>query len=239
MQANELVRTDTRSARVREIRRQLAADGPARTRACENDFEYITLPERDCDLLRDLLIAERASTVVEVGLAYGSSALAVGEALVSGDRVRARHIVIDPFQDTMWANTGWELLCAAGLDSIATLVPDLSSVAFPRLIAEGLMADAAFVDGNHVFHEVFLDFYYLRKIVKPGGLVIIDDADKPSVRTAAHYFETNLGWTALPEPFAAGTWRRDDPGVEAVPRCRAFRLPEVFPEPRSRDFLPF
>lgn len=32
-----------------------------------------------------------------------------------------------------------------------------------------LVADAAFVDGSHVFHEVFLDLYYLRKVVKPGG----------------------------------------------------------------------
>ena len=41
----------------------------------------VTVPERDCDALRDLLIAECAETVVEVGLAYGRSALAIGEAL--------------------------------------------------------------------------------------------------------------------------------------------------------------
>jgi hypothetical protein len=43
----------------------------------------VTLPERDCDLLRDLLIAEHVEAVVEVGLAYASSALAIGEALVA------------------------------------------------------------------------------------------------------------------------------------------------------------
>ncbi len=141
----------------------------------------------------------------------------------------------------MWANVGWNLLCSAGLDPIATLLRGRSSDAFPRLIADGLIADAAFVDGSHLFHDVFLDFYYLRKIVKPGGLVIIDDADKSSVRTAAHYFEVNLGWTALSDPFAAGTWRpvADDPSGASVPRCRAFRLPDVLSEPRSSDFLPF
>ncbi|WP_413798942.1 class I SAM-dependent methyltransferase [Streptomyces iranensis] len=235
------MKTDDRAVRVREVRRQLAHDGPARTRPFDHDFEYITLPERDCDLLRDLLIAEHAETVVEVGLAYGSSALAVGEALVSRGHADPRHILIDPFQEDMWANTGWDLLCSAGLDRIATLLPARSSDAFPRLIAEGLIADAAFVDGSHLFHDVFLDFYYLRKVVKPGGLVIIDDADKSSVRTAAHYFEVNLGWTALPDPFTTGTWRAvgNDPNGESMPRCRAFRLPDVLSEPRSGDFLPF
>jgi len=50
------------------------------TRGPELDFQTVTLPERDCDLVRDLLVAEKAQTVVEIGLAYGSSALAIGEA---------------------------------------------------------------------------------------------------------------------------------------------------------------
>ncbi|MFH8977932.1 class I SAM-dependent methyltransferase [Streptomyces sp. NPDC017890] len=233
-------KTDDRAIRVREVRRELAQGGPARTRNFDGDFEYITLPERDCDLLRDCLVAENVESVVEVGLAYGSSALAVGEALVSRDHANPQHVVIDPFQKDMWSNVGWDLLCSAGLDQIARLLPTLNSEAFPQLIAEGFVADAGFVDGSHVFHEVFLDLYYLRKIVKPGGLVIMDDADKPSVRTAAHYFEVNLGWTELSDPFADGTWRVDnDPNGASLPRCRAFRLPDVFPEPRSRDYLPF
>ncbi len=71
--------------RVREVRSRLVREGPSRTRDHERDFETVTLPERDCDLLRDLLIAEGAATVVEVGLAYASSALAIGEALVTID----------------------------------------------------------------------------------------------------------------------------------------------------------
>ena len=65
------------------------------------------MPERDCDLLRDLLIAERVETVVEVGLAYASSALAIGEALVTIDPPRPQHVIIDPFQDNAYADVGW------------------------------------------------------------------------------------------------------------------------------------
>src|SRR5215204_4339601 len=44
------------------------------------------LPAADADILRDALIAEGARTVIEVGLAYGSSALAIGEALCASGR---------------------------------------------------------------------------------------------------------------------------------------------------------
>jgi hypothetical protein len=53
---------------IREIRRRLSINGPQRVRAAD-DFATVTLPERDCDAIRDLLIAERPSTVIEIGLA--------------------------------------------------------------------------------------------------------------------------------------------------------------------------
>ena len=116
------MRTDERRTRVREVRARLVREGPQWTRGHERDFETVTLPERDCDVLRDLLISEGAETVVEVGLAYASSALAIGEALVTIDSPRARHLVIDPFQECAWSNVGWDLLCSAALDSTTSLI---------------------------------------------------------------------------------------------------------------------
>jgi predicted O-methyltransferase YrrM len=232
---------DERRTRVREIRSRLAREGPARTRGPDRDFETVTLPARDCDLLRDLLIAEEAETVVEVGLAYGSSALAIGEALLTVDVPHPRHIVIDPFQQQAFANVGWDLVRSAGLDSIATLMAVPSSIALPQLIAGGIVADAAFVDGSHRFHEVFVDLYFLRKIVRPGGVVVLDDDWTPSVRTAIRYYERNLGWTAIPAAFTDGTVRSigDDPAADSVPRCRALRLPDPSIEPPFEEFHPF
>ncbi|MEU1012182.1 hypothetical protein [Streptomyces sp. NPDC005890] len=146
--------SDERRARIGEVRRRLAQSGPPRARDRAADFETVTVPEGECDQLRDLLIAEGVQTVVEVGLAYASSALAIGEALVAVNAPRPRHIIIDPFQERDWSNVGWDLLRSAGLDSIASLVAAPSSIALPQLLTEGLVADAAFVDGSHRFHEV-------------------------------------------------------------------------------------
>jgi predicted O-methyltransferase YrrM len=235
------MKMDERSARVRAVRSRLVREGPAWTRGGERDFETVTLPERDCDLLCDLLISEKVQTVVEIGLGYGSSALAVGEALLTVGSAHPRHIVIDPFQQRAFANVGWDLLCSAGLDSIATLMTAPSSIALPELVTDGVIADAAFVDGSHRFHEVFVDLYFLREIVRPGGLVVVDDDWTRSVRTAVRYYGRNLGWTVLPDAFADGTFGTidRDPTAEAVPRCRALRLPDPSFEPPFEEFHPF
>jgi predicted O-methyltransferase YrrM len=208
---------------VRHVRRRLAERGPKHVRA-DGDFERVSLPHADGDALRDLFIAEGARVVIEVGLAYGSSALAIGEALVSLGQQDGRHVIIDPSQDH-FRNAGLEAIAAAGLRNLCTLLTDRSQVVLPRLVTEGLVADAAFVDGSHVFHNVFVDLYYLRDLVRPGGLIVLDDCQWPSVATAVHYFEVNTGWR--PE------------AIDQPTRLRAYRSPDPRVEPGFEDFKPF
>lgn len=209
--------------RIRAVRHRLRTDGPPRTRDLEDDFVRVSIPETFADTVRDRLVAERANVVVEVGLAYARSALAVGEALATTGGEAPQHIIVDPFQDQAYDDVGWELLGDAGLHPTTRLIREPSSLALPRLLAEGLVADAAFVDGSHRFHEVFVDLYFLRQLVRPGGLILLDDVDKPPVRTAVHYFEENLGWTVT----ATGD------------RGAAARLPGTRTEPAFTDFRPF
>jgi hypothetical protein len=81
----------------------------------------------------------------------------------------------------------------------------------------------------------------VRKIVRPGGLIVLDDTWAPSVRTAVHYYEQNLGWAAIPGAFAGGTIVATcaDPTATPMTRSTAFRLPDVAFEPPFRDFHPF
>ena len=208
---------------VRAARARLATNGPTVTRALEGDFERVSLPQRECDVLRDVLITEQACVVIEVGLAYGSSALAIGEAVLSSCGRRAQHVLIDPFQLSAYSNVGWELLCSSGLEATSRLLVEASSLALPRLLGEGLVADAAFVDGSHRFHEVFVDLYFLRKLVRPGGLIVLDDVEWPSVSRALSYFDLNLGWRP----------------VDLEGRLAGCRLPDKLVEPEFTDFRPF
>jgi len=221
----DLVTTDAeeRLGRVRAVRAVLHTAGPNRSRPFTGDFERVALPAADCDILRDTLVAHGARVVIEVGLAYGSSALAIGEALCSNGWPDVSHIVIDPFQATSYGNVGWDAMNAAALADHTTFIGEASSIALARLTSDGFTADAAFVDGSHRFHEVFVDLYFLRKIVRPGGLIILDDAAWPSVAAALRYFDLNLGW----RPVVIGG------------RLTARRVPEAIVEPDFADFKPF
>jgi len=209
--------------RVRDARRSLASNGPSELR-CAGDFERISLPDAEADVLRDLLAAERPTTVIEIGLAYGSSALAIAEALVATGQDAARHIIVDAHQDE-FHNAGWHAIVDAGLGDVCSLIRERSQLALARLVDDGIKADAAFVDGSHIFHNVFVDLFYLSELVRPGGLVIMDDCTKPSVAAAASYFVVNAGWRREP------TKRRT--------RLQNFRLPDPTRPSSAESFTPF
>jgi hypothetical protein len=133
-------------------------------------------------------------------------------------------VIIDAFQHK-FHDAGWHALIAAGLADVCRLLRERSQLALPRLVGEGFVADAAFVDGSHVFHNVFVDLFFLWELVRPGGLVILDDCQWPSVATAVRYFELNTGWR--PEPIHRQT------------RLRAYRLPSVRVEPSFECFRCF
>lgn len=214
---------DERLRQVRTMRSRLQNQGPRQTRPFEGDFERVALPASDCDVLRDILIAEKARVVVEVGLAYGSSALAIGEALCSTAGGAALHVIIDPHQARAFGNVGWDAVQEAGLGDTTTLLTQPSSLALARLVMDSFRADAAFVDGSHRFHEVFVDLYFLRQLVCPRGLIILDDAAWPSVATALRYYDLNLGWEH----------------IELAGRLAARRLPKDPSEPDFTGFRPF
>ena len=209
--------------KIRAARRKLATDGPPRVRSA-GDFERVSIGKSDGDVLRDLVLAERARTVIEIGLAYGGSALAIAEALVASGSGQERHLIIDAYQNRFYGS-GWSAIVEADIPGLCLLFEEQSQLVLPRLLNDGFLADAAFVDGSHIFHNVFVDLFYLRELVRPGGLVILDDCSYPSVATAVRYFQVNTGWE--PEPMPAPT------------RLRAFRLPNPRTEPNFESFKPF
>lgn len=45
------------------------------------------------------------------------------------------------------------------------------------------------------FDGVFLDLVYLGRLIRPGGVLFLDDYQLPAVQRAASFFVKNLGWT--------------------------------------------
>lgn len=191
------------------------------------------------EALRDLAIAEGAERTIEVGLALGMSALFLCQAVLPRG---GRHVAIDPFQWESWNGAGLKTLREAGVEDHVQVIEEESQLALPRLVSEGREFDLAFVDGDHRFEGVFLDLYFMTRLVRPGGLVVVDDMWMPAVRTAVAYVERNLAVTietdALPNAFH---WRRRLARRE-VPRgtgdTAVLRLPRTRPALRWDEFVP-
>jgi predicted O-methyltransferase YrrM len=162
----------------------------------------VSVTPAEADALRGWVEREGATRTIEVGLGYGVSALAVCEGLRANGGEAARHVVVDPFQEARFGGAGLRLLEEAGMAPLVELHLEESQVVLPRLVAESRRFDLAFVDGNHRFDGVFLDLVYLGQLVRPGGIVFLDDYQLPAVARAASFCLTNLGWT-LEETSAA------------------------------------
>jgi predicted O-methyltransferase YrrM len=154
----------------------------------------VSVTSAEAEALREWVRREGATHTIEIGLGYGVSALAVCEGLLAAGSDGARHVVIDPFQETRFGGAGLRLLEEAGVLGLVEHHPEESQIVLPRLLAAGRRFDLAFVDGNHRFDAVFLDLVYLGRLLRGGGVVFVDDYQLPAVARAASFCTTNLGW---------------------------------------------
>jgi predicted O-methyltransferase YrrM len=189
--------------------------------------------------LRRLALAEGAERTIEVGLALGMSALFLCRAVLERG---GRHVAIDPFQRESWNGAGLRTLRDAGVDDMVEVIHEESQLALPRLAREGRSFDFAFIDGDHRFEGVFLDLYFMTRLVRPGGLVAVDDTWMPAVRLAVAYVERNLGATLVPDALPdAFRWRPPRPFRRGVPRGRGstavLRLAAERPKPAWDAFV--
>jgi predicted O-methyltransferase YrrM len=140
----------------------------------EGDFLYKTVRD-DGQIKRTL----------EVGCAYGLSSLFICSALK--DRPGAHHTIIDPFQISDWDSAGILNLEKSGCDSF-TLIEERSEFALPKLLFESEETfDFVFIDGWHTFDQTMLDCYFALRLLRVGGLLVVDDVEFESVRRVVAY----------------------------------------------------
>lgn len=152
--------------------------------------------------LQSLIAEVRPRTSLEIGMAYGVSTLFICEAL---DRLqhRARHIVMDPNQRSQWKGIGLQNAERAGYGSLLEFHEQPSEVVLPQLLARGAVLDFAFVDGWHTFDQVMVEFYYINRMLRVGGLVVFDDADRETVNRVIRYAIRYPAYEVVPRPSAS------------------------------------
>lgn len=163
--------------------------------AAAKEHYPLSIPAVEGEALWRHVVQEKAESTLEVGLAYGVSALYMCDALLAVGGNEPRHLAMDPFQSTHFEDAGLELLARAGLSQMIDFRPQRSELVLPVLLAEGRQFDFAFVDGNHRFDWVYVDLVFVGRLVKPGGVIFVDDYQLPAIAKAVTFFVANRNWT--------------------------------------------
>jgi predicted O-methyltransferase YrrM len=151
-----------------------------------------SVPYETGALLYDIIRERGLSRTIEIGMAYGMSALFICQAL--RDNGAGGHTAIDPAQDTSWKSIGRLNIERAGLGDLFRFFADASHTALPRLLLHGESFDFAFVDGMHLFDYTLVEFFYLDKMLETGGYIAFDDIGLPAVRKVVSFILRNRSY---------------------------------------------
>ena len=135
--------------------------------------------------IQDVMKEFNPRKTIEIGCAYGISSLFICEYLkqFSG----SKHFIIDPGQNNSYfKGIGVANLKRNNIDFFE-LIENGSEVALPKMLGDGEKFDLAFIDGYHTFDHTLIDLYYTIKMLKVGGVVIIDDVSQHAVNKALRY----------------------------------------------------
>jgi len=153
------------------------------------------ITQEEGEFLTEIIVKLKPNATLEVGLAYGISALFICQAVKKYPNTR--HIVIDPSQNTEWGGIGLHNLRRAGYGEIIDFYEKPSQTILPQLETLGVKVDFAFIDGWHTFDHTLVDFFYIDKLLNVGGVVAFDDSNWPSVSKAIKFIIKNRSYTVL------------------------------------------
>jgi len=163
------------------------------------------VPREDALILQEMVRFVKAKTTLETGVAFGLSTLAICEALVEGaaengdsTRFPPKHYGVDPEQNTVHGGAALASLKRAGLDSVFELLEVPSHLVLPKLLERRVVLDLGFIDGWHTFDYTLLDFFYIDKMLRPGGVVLLHDRSWPSKQKVIRFIRTHRRYKELP-----------------------------------------
>ncbi len=146
------------------------------------------------EFLQGIIAEHKPKQSLEVGLAYGVSAMFICDALASVGT--ERHIVIDSHQMTpVWNDgAGLDNLRKAGFESLIEFHGEESQRALPKLAERGQRIDFAFIDGAHTFDHVLIDFFYIDKMLNVGGIIAFDDVGFQCIEKVCRFILKNRNY---------------------------------------------
>jgi predicted O-methyltransferase YrrM len=156
---------------------------------------HSNIPLSYAEALYTMVCQAKPLIVVEVGMAFGTSSLAILTALQECGQ--GKLITIDPAQTTDWKGCGKTAIERANFSDRHELIEDYNYNALPRLLSEGLRCGFAYIDGWHTFDYAFLDWWYLDKMLETNGVVGFNDCGWPAVDKVIRFVSSHRKYKEL------------------------------------------
>jgi len=164
-----------------------------------------SIKKKEAEFIYSFLKEKKITATLETGFAYGCSAAYIISA------TKSKHYAIDSSQyqyvtDSSQSYSSCELglknIKKLKLDKYLKFENDFSHNVLPRLFAEGVKIDFAFIDGGHMFDDIFLDFYYIDLLLNQNGYVLFHDSWMRSTQMVVSWIKNNkLNYNLIKIPF--------------------------------------
>jgi predicted O-methyltransferase YrrM len=142
--------------------------------------------------LRALIFELKPEHTLEIGMAFGGSALTFGQSHKDlGREPLKQHTAIDPAQSKYWDDAGRLALENASLAGYVEVIEAYSSQALPQLVEKGRRFGMAYIDGSHQFEDVLIDFVFTHEMLEVGGIILFDDSTDSQVAKVLRFIEAN------------------------------------------------
>ncbi len=126
---------------------------------------------------------------LEIGLAYGFSTIYILAAINQAGA--GHHTAVDPFQKDSWHGVGALQAKHLSMEPSFQMLEEFSVAALARFATQKDEFEFIYIDGNHRFDDVLVDFTLAAEVCPMGGNVILDDMWMPSVQTVVSWIRSN------------------------------------------------
>lgn len=140
-------------------------------------------------LLHSLIVNNNVARSLEIGFAFGFSTVWILDALRGKEN--AKHVAVDPFEKSVWKSVGLTQVEKLGSPADFQWIEDYSIHALSDSIRQKQWFDFIYIDGNHRFDDIIVDFYLCDQVLRDRGLIILDDMWMPSIRSATNFVVAN------------------------------------------------
>jgi predicted O-methyltransferase YrrM len=146
-------------------------------------------------MINKIMKSANVTKSLEIGFAYGFSTMWIMEALMN--KPNSHHTAIDPFEKSHWKGVGLKQVEKLNKSANFKWESEYSIHSLSKLIQKKDSFDFIFIDGNHRFDDVLVDFYLSDQLVEPGGIIAFDDMWMPSIKRVAEFILNNRAYEVI------------------------------------------